>query len=198
MNPDVKHVLKPRRFISVLDTLTGELAEAAEQWELLNESVPAPPAYSELLQHAVKAQELSREVLRLAADFARSPHSTTRDGRTVLVHLATAAISAHAVPNFALTAENSLFLHPSAHPTVRKGRESRMTIDHATARANLMRASQALRDSAKELERHSGFHRFFPKPSRQENPDPRSPGPAHAAADPRQRSQLTLTRGEPF
>lgn len=75
--------------------------KAAHQWGLLDEDwyVPAAPSYTALLQHATDAQDLSRDVLRLTADSARSPHHTTRAGSTVVKHLATAAaMSSHPHP----------------------------------------------------------------------------------------------------
>lgn len=83
--------------------MKDELLNAAQQWELLDETgqVPATPSYTALLQHATDAQDLSRDVLQLTADFARSPHHTVRVGSTVLKHLGTAATtSSHAAPHF--------------------------------------------------------------------------------------------------
>ncbi|MEV7064307.1 hypothetical protein AB0N97_16065 [Streptomyces collinus] len=55
--------------------MKDKLHNAAQKWELLDENghVPAEPSYTVLLQHAADAQDLSHDVLRLAADFARSP-----------------------------------------------------------------------------------------------------------------------------
>lgn len=135
--------------------------------------VPAAPAHSDLLQHAADAQGLSLDVARLTADFARSPHSTTRAGRAILAHLARAAtMSSNAAPHFAETAETALSLPRPAEATDRHYRDNRMVIDHATARAYLPRASESLRDAARELNDHLALHRFFPEPSRQQNPEP--------------------------
>ncbi|MFJ1551392.1 hypothetical protein [Streptomyces sp. NPDC088246] len=184
MNPDVQRELIPRdetlRLIGALDAMKAKLLDAAQQWQLLDENgrVPASPSYTELLQHAADAQDLSRDVVQLTADFAQSPHSTNRVGRAVLAHLATAAtMSSHAAPHFAETAEIALTLsRPSL--TDRDGLENRVVIDHATARAYLRRASESLRDAAKELDDHLDFHRFFPAPSRRESPAPPPPRPS--------------------
>ncbi|MEU9064690.1 hypothetical protein AB0D13_39105 [Streptomyces sp. NPDC048430] len=103
MTPDVQRDLIPSddalHLIGTLNVMKDKLLNAAEQWQLLDENgdVPATPSYPALLQHAADAQNLSHDVLRLTADFARSPHPTTRAGSTVLRHLATAAtISSHA------------------------------------------------------------------------------------------------------
>jgi hypothetical protein len=67
------------QLIGALNAMKDELLNAAQQWELLDENghVPATPSYTALLQHATDAQNLSRDALRLTADFARSPHHTT-------------------------------------------------------------------------------------------------------------------------
>ncbi|TXL84196.1 hypothetical protein [Streptomyces sp. IB2014 016-6] len=178
MNPDVRRQLIPRgdvlRLVGVLDGMKAKLLDAAERWQLLDDTghVPAAPAYADLLQHAADAQSLSADVVRLTADFARSPHSTTRAGRAVLAHLARAAtMSSNAAPHFAETAETALSPRP-AEATDRHYRDNRMVIDHATARAYLRRASESLRDAATELNDHLELHRFFPEPSRQQSPAP--------------------------
>ncbi|AQU71401.1 hypothetical protein BBN63_32440 [Streptomyces niveus] len=159
--------------------MKAKLLDAAEQWQLLDDTgrVPSTPAYADLVQHAAAAQDLSRDVVRLAADFAQSPHSTTRAGRAVLTHLATAAtLSSHAAPHFAETAETALSMAATG-TTDRHYQANRMVIDHATARAYLRRASESLRDAATELNDHLGLHRFFPEPSRQQIAPSPLPGP---------------------
>ena len=106
MKPDFPRDLIPSdevlQLIGGLNAIKDKLLNAAQQWELLDENghVPATPSYTALLQHATDAQNLSRDVLRLTADFARSPHHTTRAGSTVLKHLGTAAtMSSHAAPH---------------------------------------------------------------------------------------------------
>ncbi|MEU9734501.1 hypothetical protein [Streptomyces sp. NPDC048002] len=92
MSPDFPRDLIPSddasRLAGALNAMKDKLHSAAHQWELLDESghVPDVPSYTALLQHAAGAQDLSRDVLRLTADFARSPHHTTRTGGTVLRH----------------------------------------------------------------------------------------------------------------
>ncbi|GJF20939.1 hypothetical protein [Streptomyces sp. HO565] len=166
MKPDFQRDLIPRddalHLIGALNAMKDKLHDAAQRWELLDENghVPAAPSYTALLQHATDAQDLSREVLRLADAFARSPHHTTRTGRTVLKQLATAAtISSHAAPHFTETAEAALSLPRTTNPTDRHYLTNRMVIDHASARAFLRRASEALRDAAKELDDHLGVQR---------------------------------------
>ncbi|MFE5097560.1 hypothetical protein ACFRCI_46660 [Streptomyces sp. NPDC056638] len=185
MNPDIQRALIPRdetrHLIGALDAMKAKLLDAAQQWQLLDESgrVPASPSYTELLQHAADAQDLSHDVVQLTADFAQSPHSTNRVGRAVLAHLATAAtMSSHAAPRFIETAETALSLSPSASPITRQYRENSMVIDHATARAYLRRTSESLRDASKELNAHLDFHRFFPAPSRPESPASPPPRPS--------------------
>ncbi|MEV7393420.1 hypothetical protein [Streptomyces sp. NPDC091215] len=186
MKPDFQRDLIPNdevlRLIGALDALKDKLLNAAEQWQLLNENghVPVAPSYTELLQHATDAQALSRDVLRLAADFARSPHHTTPAGSTVLKHLGTAAtMSSHAAPHFTETAESALALPWSADPTDRHYLANRMVIDHASARAFLRRSSESLRDAAKELDEHLGFQRFLATLTRPEgSPAPPPPKPA--------------------
>ncbi|MYS36715.1 MULTISPECIES: hypothetical protein [unclassified Streptomyces] len=141
------------------------LLRAAHQWELLdgNGCVSAAPSYTELLQHAVDAHDLSRDVLRLTGDFAESPYRTTRAGSAVLVHLATASsLSVHAAPRFANTAEGALSVLRFAGP-IDHHLANRMVIDHAVARSFLRRASKPLRDAAMELDGHLDFHRFLAK-----------------------------------
>nr|WP_237548518.1 hypothetical protein [Streptomyces sp. SID4950] len=168
--------------IQTLHAVKDKLHDAAQRWELLDEKgrVPAAPSYTALLQHATDAQDLSRRVLRLAADFAESPHHTTQTGRTVLKHLALAAtISSHAAPHFAETAENALARHRTANPTDRHYLTNRMVIDHASARAFLRNASESLRDAVRELDDHLGVQRFFAPPTRREGPPeppPSQPG----------------------
>ncbi|WP_258563278.1 hypothetical protein [Streptomyces phytophilus] len=53
-----------------------------------------------------------------------------------------------------------------------------MVIQHASARAHLRRASELLRDAAKELDEHLDLHRFIQKPSPHESPAPPPPGPS--------------------
>ncbi|MFF5273805.1 hypothetical protein [Streptomyces sp. NPDC000133] len=165
--------------------MKDKLQNAAQQWELLDETghVPATPSYPALLRHAIDAQDLSRDVLQLTADFTQSPHHTTRAGDTVLKHLATAAtMSSHAVTHFTETAECALTLPRSAHPTDRNHLTNRMVIDHASARAFLRRTSESLRDAAKELDDHVGFQRFLAPLTRQKGspaPPPPRPGGRH-------------------
>ncbi|MFC9502732.1 hypothetical protein [Streptomyces sp. NPDC057002] len=165
--------------------MRDKLHNAAQQWELLDENgrVPTAPSYTALLQHAAGAQDLSRHVVRMAADFARSPHRITRTGSTLLQHLATAAtMSSHAAPHFAETAERALSLARSANPTDRHYLSDRMVIDHASARAFLQRTSESLRDAAKELDEHLGFQRFLSTLTRRESPlslPPPRPGGRH-------------------
>lgn len=185
MNPDARHQLIPRdddtlRLIRALDGMKTKLLDAAHGWQLLDDTghVPSTPVYADLLQHAAGAQGLSADVVRLASDFARSPHSTTRAGRAVLAHLARAAtMSSNAAPHFAETAETALSPRP-AGATDRHYRDNRMVIDHATARAYLRRASESLRDAATELNNHLDLHRFFPALSPQQSPAPPPPGPS--------------------
>ncbi|MEU7033608.1 hypothetical protein ABZ958_07995 [Streptomyces sp. NPDC046237] len=185
MNRDIQGELIPRgdalRLIGSLDNLKTAFLDAAEQWQLLDETgdVPAEPSYTELLQHAVDAQDLSRDVVRLAADVARSPHSTNRAGRAVLGHLATAAtMSSHAAPHFAETAETSLSLPHVVSPVIRRRRANSMIIDHASARAYLRRTSESLGEAAKELHAHLDLHRFLPAPTQRAVPAPPSPTPS--------------------
>ncbi|MGW2137678.1 hypothetical protein ACWCW2_16915 [Streptomyces sp. NPDC001773] len=189
MKPDFQRDLIPSddalHLIGALNVMKDKLHNAAQQWELLDENghVPASPSYPALLQHAIDAQDLSRDVFLLTADFAQSPHRTTRTGGTVLKHLATAAtMSSHAAPHFAETAECALTVPQSANPTDRHYLTNRMAIDHASARAFLRRTSESLRDAAKELDDHLGFQRFLAPLIRQEGPPappPPKPGGRH-------------------
>ncbi|KUO04683.1 hypothetical protein AQJ67_10365 [Streptomyces caeruleatus] len=159
----------------------AKFSDNSEQWKLLDERghVPDEPSFAELFQHATGAQDLSRDVLRLTAEFAASPHSTNRAGRATLAHLATAStMSAHATSHFADTAETALGLPRSSSPTAQHYPKNRMVIDHATARAYLRRTSEALREAIKELDTHLDFHRFFRAPSHHERPVPPPPKPA--------------------
>ncbi|MGW2721083.1 hypothetical protein [Streptomyces sp. NPDC001492] len=184
MNPDVRRELIPRHntlhLIDALDVMTAKLLDAAEQWQLLDDTgrVPAKPSYADLLRHAGDAQALSRDIIQLTADFARTAHSTNRTGSAVLAHLATAAtLSSHAVPHFAETAETALSLSRPSGPIDRTYPDNRMVIDHATARAYLRRTSESLHAAVKELHAHLDIHRFFPTPSRQQSPTSPPPGP---------------------
>ncbi|MER6500157.1 hypothetical protein ABT218_12380 [Streptomyces sp. NPDC001455] len=186
MSPDIQRELIPRNntlhLIDALDGMKTKLLNAAEQWQLLDSTghVPTSPAYAELIQHAAAAQALSRDVIHLTTDFARTAHSTNRAGSAVLAHLATAAtLSSHAAPHFAETAETALSLSRSSGPADRQYKESRMVIDHATARAYLRRTSESLGDAVEELNVHLVFHRFFPTPSQRESP---APPPARPSA----------------
>ncbi|MFG2836441.1 hypothetical protein ACGFYE_15765 [Streptomyces zaomyceticus] len=185
MNRDIQGELIPRgdtlRLIGSLDNLKTAFLDAAKQWQLLDDAgdVPAEPSYTELLQHAVDAQDLSRDVVRLAADFASSPHSANRAGRTVLAHLATAAtLSSHTAPHFAETAETALSLSQAAGPITRRYRGNSMVIDHATARAYLRRTSESIGEAAKELHAHLDLHRFLPAPAQRAVAAPLSPPPS--------------------
>ncbi|MEU4173744.1 hypothetical protein [Streptomyces sp. NPDC026589] len=189
MKPDFQRDLIPSddalHLIGALNVMKDKLYSAAQQWELLDLTghVPAAPSYPALLRHATDAQDLSRDVFQLTADFAESPHHTTRVGDTVLKHLATAAtLSSHAAPHFAETAECALTLPRSANPTDRHYLTNRMVIDHASARAFLRRTSESLREAAKELDDHVGFQRFLAPLTRQEGPPappPPRPGGRH-------------------
>ncbi|WP_406498218.1 hypothetical protein OG936_27525 [Streptomyces sp. NBC_00846] len=185
MKPDIQRELILRddtvHLIGALNAMKDKLLDAAQQWELLGESrhVPAAPSCTALLQHAADAQDLSRGVLRLTADFARSPHSTTRAGSAVLAHLATATtMSSHAAPHFTETAESALSLPRSSNPTDRHYLKNRMVIDHASARAFLVRTSESLHDAAKELDDHLDFHRFLSTLTPRESPAPPPPRPS--------------------
>ncbi|MER6082957.1 hypothetical protein [Streptomyces sp. NPDC001833] len=183
MNTDLRHELIPRdkalRLIGELAAIKDKAHSAAQQRELLDETghIPAAPSYTALLQHAIDAQDLSREVLRLTADFARSPYHNTPVGSTVVKHLGTAAtMSSRAAPHFAETAEHALALPRSARPSDRHYLANRMVIDHASARAFLRRTSESLRDAAKELDDHLGLQRFLATLTRPEGP-PTPPQP---------------------
>lgn len=184
MKPDSRRELIPRdkalRLIGTLTSLKSECSDNAEQWRLLDESghVPTEPSFTELFQHATITQDFSREVLRLTADFAASPHSTNRAGRATLAHLAMAStMSAHAASHFVETAESSLCLPRASTPTEQHYLKNRMVGDHATARAYLRRTSESLRDAAKELDGHLDFHRAFPAPAPRESPVQPPPRP---------------------
>ncbi|MFC8286625.1 MULTISPECIES: hypothetical protein [Streptomyces] len=185
MRPDFERELIARNdalhLIGALNVMKDKAHNAAHQWELLDEDghVPASPSYTVLLQHATDAQDLSREVLRLTAEFTRSPHHTTRDGSAVLKHLAVAAtMSSYAAPYFAETAEHALALLRSTNPADRQYLSNNMVHDHATGRAYLRRTSESLRDAGKELENHLGFQRSLAQLTRQVTPPaPPAPGP---------------------
>ncbi|MFC0844730.1 hypothetical protein ACFH04_13580 [Streptomyces noboritoensis] len=186
MPPDFPHDLIPRadadHLIGALKAMKDQLHGAAQQWELLDESghLPAEPSYTALLQHAIDAQDLSREVLGLATGFARGPHRTTTVGSTVMKHLATAVtVSNHAAAHFAETAEGALALLRSPEPADRHVLANRMVIDHATARAYLRRASESLHNAAEELRGHLGFQHFLTTLTRQKgSPAPPPPKPS--------------------
>ncbi|MFE0680553.1 hypothetical protein ACFW17_07085 [Streptomyces sp. NPDC058961] len=189
MAPDFPHDLIPRsdveHLLGAVNSMKDKLSGAAQQCELLDEDghVPASPSYTALLQHAIDAHDLTRDVLALTAGFARSPHHTTSAGRTVLKHLAAAAtMSSHAAPHFNETAECALALLRSTDPRDRPYLANRMVIDHASARASLRVASRCLRDAAKELDDQLGFHRFLTTLTRKEGPPapaPPRPGGRH-------------------
>ncbi|MEU4174777.1 hypothetical protein [Streptomyces sp. NPDC026589] len=189
MKPDFQRDLIPRddalRLIGALNEMKDKAHKAAQQWELLTEDgqVPVAPSFTVLLQHATDAQELSRDVLRLTTGFARSPLHATRDGSTVLKHLALAAtMSSHAAPYFAETAEHALALLRATNPADRHYLTNNMVHDHATGRAYLRRTSESLRDAGKELEDHLGFQRFLAqltRPGGPPKPPPPSPGGHH-------------------
>ncbi|MFI0776189.1 hypothetical protein [Streptomyces sp. NPDC021212] len=165
----------------MLNSLKSECSDNAEQWRLLDESgqVPAEPSFTELFQHATNAQDSSREVLRLTADFAARPHSTNRAGRVTLAHLAMAStMSAHATAHFAETAEAALGLLHSSSPADQRYLKNCMVGDHGTARAYLRLTSESLRDAAKELDSHLDFHHAFPAPAQRESPVPPPPRPS--------------------
>ncbi|MEU2145994.1 MULTISPECIES: hypothetical protein [Streptomyces albovinaceus subgroup] len=177
MKPDFERQLIPRddalHLIGALNVMKDKAHNAAHQWKLLDEDghVPASPSYTALLQHATDAQDLSRDILRLTAEFARSPHHTNRDGGTVLKHLALAAtMSSYAAPYFAETAEHALALLLATNPADRQYLTNNMVHDHATGRAYLRRTSESLRDAGKDLEEHLGFQRFLAQLTRQETP----------------------------
>ncbi|MEV4449516.1 hypothetical protein [Streptomyces mirabilis] len=181
MKPDIHCELIPRddtlHLIGALDAMEDKLLDAVEEWQLLDESghVPATPSY----QHAAEAQDLSHDVVRMAADFARNPHSANRAGRDVLAHPAAAAtMSSHAAQHFTETAETALCLSRPSKPTDPYYLANRMVIDHASARACLRRTSESLRGAAKELNDHLDFHRFLPAPSHRESTMPPPPGPS--------------------
>jgi hypothetical protein len=177
MKPDIQRELIPPddalRLICTLHTMKATFNNSVQQWQLLDESghVPTEPSYTELLGHATSAQDLSRDVLRLTGEFAASPHSTHRAGRATLAHLATAStMSAHAASHFAETAEAALGLPRSSGPAGQHYLTNRMVIDHASARAFLRRASESLRDAAKELEDHLRFQHFLSTLTPRETP----------------------------
>ena len=177
MKPDIQRDLIPPddalRLVGALNSMKATFHDRAQQWLLLDESghVPAEPSYTELLGHATSAQDLSRDVLRLTGEFAASPHSAYRAGRATLAHLAMAStLSAHATSYFAETAEAALCLPRSSGPAGQHYLTNRMVIDHASARAFLRRASESLRDAAKELEDHLRFQHFLSTLTPRETP----------------------------
>ncbi|MFJ6709073.1 MULTISPECIES: hypothetical protein [unclassified Streptomyces] len=189
MTSDLRRDLIPNddalQLIDALNAMKEQLRAAAQDWELLDENghVPAEPSYTALLQHATDAQDLSRDVLGLTADFARSLHRATGIGSTVLKRLGTAStMSSHAAPLFTQTAEHALSLSRSADPTDRHYLANRMVIDHASARAYLRRSSESLRDAAKELDDHLSIRRFLAtltRPAGRPAPPPPRPSSRH-------------------
>ncbi|WP_187452051.1 hypothetical protein [Streptomyces parvus] len=183
MKPGFERELIPRddalHLIGALNVMKVKAHNAARQWELLDEDghVPAMPSYTVLLQNATDAQDFARDVLRLTAEFARSPHHATRDGGAALKHLAVAAtMSSYAASYLAETAEHALALLRSTNPADRQYLSNNMVHDHATGRAYLRRTSESLRDAGKELEDHLGFQRSLAQLTRQETP-PAPPAP---------------------
>ncbi|SCK26714.1 MULTISPECIES: hypothetical protein [Streptomyces] len=190
MRPDFERELIPGddalHLIGALNVMKDKTHNAAHQWELLDEDghVPASPSYTVLLQHATNAQDLSREVLRLTAEFARSPHHATHAGSAVLTKLAWATTaSSHAPPHFAQTAEYALSLLRSTDQADRQYFSNNMVHVHATGRAYLRRASEALRDAAEELGSHLGVQRFLAQLPRHEYPP--APPPPRPGGRPR-------------
>lgn len=184
MKTNFERNLMPRddalRLIGALNALKDRAYNAAQQWELLNENghVPEAPSFAALLQHATDAQELSRDVLRLTAEFVRSPHHTTHVGSAVLKDLAWAATaSSHAVPYFAETAETALARLRVTNRSDRQYITNSMVHDHATGRAHLRRTSDSLRNAAKQLDDHLGFLRFQAQLTPKEGP-PAPPQPS--------------------
>ncbi|MFI1185814.1 hypothetical protein [Streptomyces californicus] len=183
MKPGFESELIPRddalHLIGALNVMKVKAHNASRRWELLDEDghVPAMPSYMVLLQHVTDAQDFSRDVLGLTAEFARSPHYTTRDGSAVLKHLAVAAtMPSYAASYFAETAEHALALLRSTNPADRQYLSNNMVHGHATGRSYLRRTSESLRDAGKELEDHLGFQRSLAQLARQETP-PAPPAP---------------------
>ena len=179
MKPDIQRELIQRattlHLIDALNAVKGRLSGAFEQWELLDDTgrVPASPSYTALLQQAADAQALARDVVQLTADFARTTSSTNRAGSAVLAHLASAVtLSSQAVPHFAETAQTVLSLPRPHSENDSYVRDNRMVVEHATARACLRRAAEALGDAVQELTDHLDFHRFFLTPSHRQSPVP--------------------------
>ncbi|MFE0703505.1 hypothetical protein [Streptomyces sp. NPDC058872] len=189
MKPDFYRDLMPSdaalHLVGALNTIRDKLHDASQQWKLLDETgrIPDTPSYTVLLQHAIGAQDLSREVLQLTAGFAQSPHHTTRAGSAVLKRLSIAAtMSSHAVPRFTETAEEALGLPQTTALADRDSRTNRMVINHASARAYLRRASESLHHAVEELDDHLGFQRFLATLTPQEGPPappPPKPGGRH-------------------
>ncbi|MEU6230306.1 hypothetical protein [Streptomyces sp. NPDC047042] len=187
MKPDIQCELIPRattlHLIDALNAVRGKLSGALEQWELLDDTgrVPASPSYTALLQHVTGAQTLARDVVQLTADFARTTSRTNRAGSAVLAHLASAVtLSSQAVPHFAETAQTALSPPRPHSENDSYVRDNRMVVEHATARACLRRAAQALGHAVQELTDHLDFHRFFPTPSPHQSPaPPPKPGGRH-------------------
>ncbi|WP_327657183.1 hypothetical protein [Streptomyces sp. NBC_00483] len=187
MTPDIQREPIPRdeshSLVNALTALKSQLLDTAQTCQLLDRSAQlqgGAPAYSDLLQHAADAQHLAHGVIQLTADFTGSPHSTTHAGPTVLTHLATAtSMSSLAAAHFAESAEHALSLPRPSNPAVRRYLETRMLVDHSSARAFLRRASESLRDAAKELEDPLNVHRNrpFPKPAWRQSPEPPQPAP---------------------
>ncbi|MET9564756.1 hypothetical protein [Streptomyces tauricus] len=184
MHPSYHRDLIPRedvlRLIDEFSAMKETFASKIEQWQLLDISgrVPAALSFTELFQHVTGAQELSRDVLKVTADFAARLHIANPAGRDTLAHLSTASfLSAHAVSHFAQTAHAVLTLRRLPDPTDQHYLKNEMVIDHATARNYLLRTSQSLRDAAQTLHEHLQLHRFFSAPALSDRPVPPPPGP---------------------
>ncbi|GAQ51638.1 MULTISPECIES: hypothetical protein [Streptomyces] len=94
-------------------------------------------------------------------------------------------LSSQAVPHFAETAQTALSLPRPRGENDSYVRDNRMVVEHATARACLRRASQALGDAVQELTDHLDFHRFFLTPSHRQSPaPPPEPGGRHRCPGP--------------
>ncbi|MGW4441943.1 hypothetical protein [Streptomyces sp. NPDC004682] len=183
MDRDLQRLQTPRdatrHLINALRTLQVTVDDAERQWSVLDADghVQTDPSFTELLQHAADAQDLSREILRLTADFAQSPHGTNAASSTLVTLAIATTASSQAAGWFAEAAECALSLSRATDATSRRYLSDCMLTHHGAARSSLRLTSRCARDAAKELDKHLGVRRSPTTRTLGESPVPPPPRP---------------------
>ncbi|MEU3553363.1 hypothetical protein [Streptomyces fragilis] len=154
-----------------LRDLARRLRESMQEFTLLDDTghIPDPPPHSDLLHHLSATHQHLLDSLALAraettaGDLDRPPGTRERLALAASHALAASFLFGHAL--------HKILTHPHLKP-----HEAAVTLDHASARAELRRCAETLEGTAALLEEHESLREFIASMRPPGRPEQR-PGP---------------------